>query len=57
MTYTEVCGGGRSCTVEDGSYIVINHAIASCYENVIVGDDNNGIDVLSPANLRMVPLF
>jgi hypothetical protein len=39
-TYTEVCGGGRSCDVEVGAYVVINHSTGERLNDiVVVGDD------------------
>lgn len=35
-TYTPVCAGGQSCTVEPGRYIVINHTTGERYNSVHV---------------------
>ncbi len=39
---TNLCNGGRSCTVEAGTYIVINHTIGMRYEGIDVTGDGNG---------------
>ena len=36
LTYGEVCGGTRSCTVEPGSYVVINHTTGERFEGIEV---------------------
>jgi hypothetical protein len=36
--YTSLCEGGRSCTVSDGTYIVINHTTGQRHEGVQVPD-------------------
>lgn len=36
-TYAEVCGGGSSCDVEPGSYVVINHSTGERFGSVVVG--------------------
>ena len=38
-TYESICGGGTSCTVEPGPYIVINHTTGERWNPVLVGDD------------------
>jgi len=37
-TYVEVCAGTRSCTVEAGSYVVINHTTGQRFEGIEVGE-------------------
>ncbi len=34
--YESVCGGGLSCDVPDGTYVVINHAAGMRYNNITV---------------------
>jgi len=36
-TFITVCDGGRSCDVEDGNYVIINHSTGARFENVHVG--------------------
>lgn len=36
---TELCNGTDSCTVEPGTYVVINHTTGERFENVQVGSD------------------
>lgn len=38
--YAEICGGTRSCTVKDGSYLVINHTTGQRYPGIRVGNGN-----------------
>jgi len=47
-TYTEVCGGGNSCTVEPGTYVVINHTTGARYGGIVIVDEValNGDDVI-----------
>lgn len=33
-----LCNGGESCTVDDGTYLVINHTSGVRYTNIIVGE-------------------
>lgn len=42
-TYESLCNGGRSCAVEDGSYIVINHTTGQRYPGVEVGSTVNPV--------------
>lgn len=35
-THTEVCGGGRSCIVESGTYVVINHSTGERFNDIVV---------------------
>lgn len=35
-THTEVCGGGRSCIVEPGTYVVINHSTGERFNDIVV---------------------
>lgn len=51
IDYTEVCGGGSSCMVEPGSYVVINHTSGQRFPNIVVGADS---DLAPPTNLRGV---
>lgn len=44
-TFTSVCEGGRSCTVEDGTYVVINHSTGDRFSRVIVGEADTTITV------------
>lgn len=44
-TYESVCEGGRSCTVANGRYIVINHTSGERNNNVSVNAD---LDIVSP---------
>ena len=39
---TNLCNGGRSCTVEAGTYIVINHTIGMRFEGIEVSGDGDG---------------
>lgn len=38
--YSEVCGGGRSCTVPAGTYTVINHSKNLRFRNIVVPNGN-----------------
>jgi len=37
--YMEVCGGGLSCDVEPGSYLVVNHTTGERFPGIEVGSD------------------
>ncbi len=47
--YSQVCAGVESCTVDPGTYIVINHTSGQRFENIEVGGetqaDDSGINV------------
>lgn len=43
--YSEACGGGSSCEVETGVYLVINHSTGSRYTNINVPNTTTGITV------------
>lgn len=43
--YTTICEGKRSCSVDPGTYIVINHTTGMRYENVVVGDAEQASDI------------
>lgn len=38
--YSEICGGGSSCDVSPGRYIVINHSTGQRFENVVVREES-----------------
>ena len=38
---TSICTGMRTCVVEPGRYIVINHTTGERFENIVVGGDNS----------------
>ncbi|MFT4729861.1 MAG: hypothetical protein ACI9UN_004382 [Granulosicoccus sp.] len=40
-THTEACGGGRSCVVEPGSYVVINHSTGERFRGIDVVDEGS----------------
>ena len=44
-TYRSVCGGGSSCSVEPGNYIVINHTTGERFENIQVGQTQRPVTV------------
>ena len=47
-THTEVCGGGRYCNVESGTYVVINHSTGERFNDIMVvgdGGPTNGVTV------------
>ena len=44
QNHKEICGGGRSCTVSNGVYTVINHTINVRYEGIVVGMDAVYVD-------------
>lgn len=49
-THTEVCGGGRSCDVEPGTYVVINHSTGERFNNItVVGDDEHTVGMAATA--------
>lgn len=59
--YTEVCGGGRSCIIEPGTYVVINHSKGERFNDItVVGNDGptNGLTETLPepvqASLELV---
>lgn len=44
--YSTVCEGGQSCSVEPGSYTVINHSLGVRYEDIVVdGSGSNNSEV------------
>jgi hypothetical protein len=45
-TYTEVCAGGRSCSVAPGTYVVINHSTGERFRNITVGELEGGSSVV-----------
>ncbi len=49
-TYESLCQGGRSCSLDSGTYIVINHTTGQRWENVVVPDEHH--DSLQAVNLR-----
>jgi hypothetical protein len=50
-TYTEVCGGGRSCSVEPGTYVVINHSTGERFNDIkVVGDGGPSYGVAVTGN-------
>ncbi len=55
-TFEELCGGGTSCMVPDGSYIVINHSNGQRFEDIVVPDTHGTTDApqLTAANARSV---
>jgi hypothetical protein len=47
-TYSEVCAGGRSCSVAPGAYVVINHSTGERFRDIEVvggGGTTNGVTV------------
>ena len=44
-TYVSVCEGGRSCTVDAGTYVVINHSTGARFSNVVVGASESPLTV------------
>lgn len=42
--YSQVCAGVESCTVDPGTYIVINHTSGQRFENIEVGGDTQTDD-------------
>ncbi len=50
QTYTEVCGGTRSCTVTPGSYVVINHSTGERFKDITV---DGGNPLPAPEGLRI----
>jgi beta-glucanase (GH16 family) len=46
VDYSSVCDGGRSCTVEPGTYIVINHTTMERFESIRVGGSSSPITVV-----------
>jgi len=43
--YSSVCEGGRSCTVDNGTYVVINHSTGERFEDITVGSSESPIVV------------
>lgn len=43
--YSSVCEGGRSCTVEPGVYVVINHSTGERFRSILVGDSDSPVTV------------
>ena len=44
-TYVSVCEGGRSCTVEAGTYVVINHSTGERFSNIVVGSSESPLTI------------
>lgn len=55
--YVEVCGGGRSCQVPPGTYVVINHSVRVRYENIKVEGRGETEDIPTPALMVEVDQF
>jgi len=51
-TYSEICGGGRSCEVEPGRYVVINHSTGVRTDGIVVSGDNG-----SSLSVNDAPVF
>ncbi len=43
-TYESFCEGGLSCTVDDGSYIVINHTTGERFTGITVSGGSGGVE-------------
>lgn len=55
-THTEVCGGGRSCEVETGTYVVINHSTGERFTDITVvgeGGTTHGVTVTKPKSVQV----
>ncbi|MBX2886197.1 MAG: hypothetical protein KTR32_39945 [Granulosicoccus sp.] len=52
-TYESLCEGGLSCTVPDGTYIVINHTDGTRYDEITVST-NTGSATINEANFPNV---
>lgn len=46
--YSSVCEGGRSCTVEPGTYVVINHSTGERFRSILVSDSDTPVTVEPP---------
>ena len=60
--YSTVCEGGRSCEVDAGEYVVINHSTMQRFENIVVSgnesdsgisDDSNSSSTESTGNVTV----
>jgi hypothetical protein len=49
-TYAEVCAGGRSCSVDSGTYVVINHSTGERFRGITVGEIQGGSSVVVSGN-------
>lgn len=47
--YSTVCEGGRSCTVDPGRYIVINHTSGQRYEDVLIKSEDSAVTPDTPS--------
>ena len=43
--FSEVCGGGSSCAVDPGTYLVINHTSGERFPGIVVGSTESPIQV------------
>lgn len=56
ITYTEVCGGGLSCTVSPGNYVVINHSTGERFEGIeVTGSSQPNLPITVTGNVISWP--